>query len=111
MLSSTRRISKTEFKSLGRGQGFHSPLMSLFVYKKPTATASQFAFLTSKKISKSAVVRNTLRRRGYVAVKSVLKTVVSGYYFVFNFKKGSEKALFSEISDTVIQLLKPFQSM
>ncbi len=112
MLSQTRRITREEFKKLGRGRAFHSPLLSLFVYTIDGATAtaekqlSKFAFSCSKKVSKSAVVRNKLRRRGYVGVRKMLSKVPPGFFFVFVYKKGAEKSTYQEVEKEVQDLLK-----
>ena len=110
MLPKNRRISRSDFKNLTRGQAYHGPHLSLFVYKKenPLASASpsQFSFSASKKISIKAVDRNKLRRRGYATIRDVIKHIEPGYYAAFSFKKGAEKATFSEIRDTVLQLLE-----
>ncbi len=105
MLPSTLRISKTEFKTLGRGYSYHSPVLSLYIYKKTDQTPSQFSFLCSKKVAKSAVDRNRLRRRGYNTLTKVLIKIQPGFYGVYSFKKGAEKSTFSEINGTVLQLL------
>ncbi len=109
MLPRTKRIRKSEFKELGRGVGYHSPLISLFLYKKSNDLPSQFAFLCSKKVVKSAVKRNLLRRRGYGVIGGVSNNILPGYYFIFNFKKGSELATFTEIKDQIHFLLKKTQ--
>ena len=86
MLASKLRISKSEFKTLGRGYGYHSPFFTLFVYKNIN-NKSQFSFLCSKKVSKTAVRRNLLRRRGYNAIKKKVDSIKSGFYCVFTYKK------------------------
>ena len=106
MLPSKRRISKAEFKSFNRGVSYHSPLIFLSVYKKTDSSQSQFSFVCSKKISKSAVRRNLLRRRGYSIVGKMIEDIRPGAYFVFNFKKGAESASFSEIEKQIQLILK-----
>ncbi len=86
---------------LGRGRGFHSPLISLFVYKKNDLTVSQFSFLSSKKVSKLAVKRNALRRAGYESVGKAISKIQPGFYFVFNFKKGADLVSSKEIHEQV----------
>lgn len=106
MLSKNRRISKTEFKTFSRGKSFHSSIFSLFVYKKQEETLSQFSFICSKKVAKSAVKRNLLRRRGYNAVQKIIKDVKPGFYFVFNYKKEAVGATYKEINQEIDNLLQ-----
>ena len=111
MLPSKSRINKTTFKTLGRGAPYHSAHLSLFVYKKSDQTPSQFAFLCSKKVAKTAVKRNLLRRRGYNVIAKQLVDINPGFYFVFNFKKGAETASFKETEEQILFLLKKSEKL
>ena len=106
MLPSTKRISKVTFKSLGRGVSYPSPLLTLFVYKKTDQSKSQFSFSCSKKVAKSAVKRNLLRRRGYNAIQKIINAISPGFYFVFSFKKGAELAVYKQIESEIQNLLQ-----
>jgi ribonuclease P protein component len=86
---------------------YHSHCISLFVYKKSDISPSQFSFSVSKKVAKSAVIRNKLRRRGYAAIKGMLAKIKLGYYCMFSFKKGASTLSASDISKEVQDILKP----
>ena len=109
MLPKNRRISRADFKKLEgerqRGRAYHSPLLSLFLYQKLSNTPSQFAFSVSKKVSKKAVVRNKLRRRGYASVQSVIQNIKPGYAVVFSFKKEAAEKDFQTTKAEIVGLL------
>ncbi len=86
----------------------HSANLSLRVTKTQKGL-SKFSFVVSKKVSKSAVVRNLLRRRGYSALQSALdreKISTGGFLGAFFFKKGADKLDFKSIQSEVVFLLK-----
>ncbi len=113
MLPKSRRISREEFSSiLKAGKRYASSHFTLYVaqnkanLKKP----SQFSFSVSKKIAKSAVERNRLRRRGYSAIKGLVKEVKHGYLLMFSFKNKTvsvesiHKELGELLSDSAVLL-------
>ena len=63
-MQSTRRLATTDnFKFLfSRGRRIESPLFRV-VWLKNNLPLSRFAFVTSRAVSKRAVIRNRLRRR------------------------------------------------
>jgi ribonuclease P protein component len=105
MLPSKLRINKTLFKTFGRGTTFHSPAISMFVYKKDNQSDSQFSFSVSKKVSKLAVKRNKLRRQGYSVIGKNLENIKKGYFIVFNFKKEAISLSYSQIESDINILL------
>ena len=106
MLPSKLRINKTLFKTFGRGTSFHSPAISLFVYKKDDHSNSQFSFSVSKKVSKLAVKRNKLRRQGYSVISKNLDSIKKGYFVVFNFKKEAIGLSYNQIESDIKVLLQ-----
>ncbi len=112
MLPKKNRISRALFDTLlKKGIFFHSQNLSFRVVKTLTGKKelSKFSFVASKKVSKSAVKRNLLRRRGYSALKDALgneKIRTGGVLGAFFFKKGAEKIGFSELHSEISLLLK-----
>jgi ribonuclease P protein component len=111
MLPKKNRISRVLFDTvLKDGAFFHSQNLSFRVVKAQKRL-SKFSFVVSKKVSKSAVVRNLLRRRGYSVLKSIIGTkskekmdnAILGAFF---FKKGAEKLGFDEVRGEIEFLLK-----
>ena len=109
MLAKKNRISRALFNTLLKdGAFFPSANLSLRVTKTQKGL-SKFSFVVSKKVSKSAVVRNLLRRRGYSALQSALdreKISTGGFLGAFFFKKGADKLDFKSIQSEVVFLLK-----
>ena len=115
MLPKNRRISREEFKLFSFAKNaYHSAILSMFVYRQNVIvgtesakkTESKFSFSVSKKVSKKAVTRNKLRRRGYVSVKKYLEHIPQGFFVHFVFKKGAEKSTYKQIEEEVYGLLK-----
>lgn len=71
----------------------------------PKDGQSRFSFVVPKSVAKSAVLRNTLRRRGYSAVNELQRGVNRGFTCVFFFKKGAEGLSFGRIKEEVSGLL------
>ena len=106
MLSKTSRITRKEFPALSKGQGIRvfSGFFSCTLYPLEGKKV-QTAVVVSKKVSKRAVVRNTLKRKVYNAMKGVLPLFPKGYAVVFypklEMKEVSLKDLTSEIKNSL----------
>lgn len=74
-------------KSLGlvfkRGQVMHGRFLSLKFVRNPYGRTYRVAVVVSRKVSKSAVVRNRIRRRIYEAVREVEDQITQPYDLVF----------------------------
>ena len=71
MLAKKQRLTQAEFaKFFKLGKRHHSPTATLIVAKHPTFHG---AVVVSKKVSKKAVTRNTLRRRVYAQLYAASK--------------------------------------
>lgn len=80
MLAKTQRLNRIEFtKHFTAGKRFHSPVATLIVSPHSTFHG---AVVVSKKVSKKAVERNTLRRRAYAQLYQLSKNNVSGVYIL-----------------------------
>jgi len=107
MLSKNNRLNKELFDELlKKGVVLHSPLFS-FRFKDEGTDAFRVAFVVSKKVSPFAVDRNRLKRRGYSAVRAVLKKLslkktINGAFF---YKKEALNASYKEIESEVSSLL------
>lgn len=115
MLPKKNRVSRAVFSTLlKKGVFFHSENLSFRVIKTVEKTQkgpSKFSFVVSKKVSKSATVRNLLRRRGYSSLRSSLNRDVkdsmnNAIVGAFFFKKGADKIDFSTLRDEIAFLLK-----
>lgn len=78
MLKKHERLSRTEFETyFKQGKRFHSEYLTVIYLPYPTFHA---AVVVSKKVSKKAVVRNTLRRRVYAVLYGKKQKGVTGVW-------------------------------
>jgi len=61
------------------GQTIRSPFLLVKYIKNPHRKSSRFTVVVSKKITKSAVKRNTLRRRIYEIIRLSLPNIKNNY--------------------------------
>ena len=108
MIPKKTRINREIFEKVMKKGGFlNSGLFSLRFLKNPEKTTS-FGVVVAKKIAKTAILRNKIRRRAYSVLRRVVKNPLAGQaYFIILFgKKGVEKATFSETESGVLDVLK-----
>lgn len=95
MLPKTRRIERISFKNiLTEGKRYNSKSFVLYLAKiglYGAETPSRVAFSVSKKVIKTAVGRNRLRRRGYSILGKYLQGLKPGFYIFFVYKNEFEK--------------------
>ena len=101
MLSKKKRVTKELFSSIMKKGKILSG--SFFVLRYMDQKDPQYAVVAPKSVSKGAVLRNKLRRRGYSAIKSFSIKSGAGIFF---YKKNTSKASFQEIKDDIGGLLK-----
>ncbi len=119
MLPKRNRISRSLFANVLKNGSFSHSSSFSFRLLISQVGLPKFSFVVSKKVSKSAVVRNTLRRRGYSIVRAVLgknllqvnvdkdvKKLNQNILGVFFLKKGAEKLDFQTFQEEIILLLK-----
>jgi ribonuclease P protein component len=86
---------------------FHTESLTLVVYKKEdTKNESLFTFVVSKKTAPQAVIRNSLKRRGYSSIQRLIEKIEKGFIFIFYFKKGSRAKTYQEIFFEIKLLLQ-----
>lgn len=91
MLPSNRRIERQLFSQImANSKRYHST--SFVFYLSPindkSGTPSKFSFSISKKILKSAVLRNKQRRRGYSVIQKHINSIKPNFFCFFVYKKG-----------------------
>jgi len=108
MLPKNKRISKDLFAELlKKGVVLHSPLFSFRVMKEGVREL-HVSFVVSKKTAASAVDRNKMKRRGYSAVRNILKTapVKTPFVGAFFCKKGALVSGFKELQAEILSLFR-----
>jgi ribonuclease P protein component len=99
MLKKSERVARPDFASFfKRGKKIHSDHMMAVVCPHPTFHAS---VVVSKKVSKLAVERNTLRRRVYAQLQTLRKQNFTGVIIIT--LKPSFKALTRAEAKTIIE--------
>lgn len=108
MLPSSYRLRREFFEEIfKRGAVFYGKDLSLFILKSQEKGLkhSLFSFSASKKVSKIAVERNKLRRRGYSSIQYLLSRVKPGFFCVFVYKPSAKKASFNDLREQIESLL------
>ncbi len=90
-----RADKKTIEKIFKEGKFVNSPNLTL-KFIKTFNNKKQISFITPKTLSKKSVVRNSLRRRGYIILKKYFNTFPAGFFGVFIFRKRQDNILILE---------------
>lgn len=101
MLSKKNRVTKELFLYIMKNGGTLSG--SVFVFRYLPADTYNFAVVAPKSVSKGAVGRNSLRRKGYTAIRSFTPRKGTGIFF---YKKNTSKVSYQEIKNDIGVLLK-----
>ncbi|MBX4189566.1 ribonuclease P protein component [Candidatus Parcubacteria bacterium] len=103
MLAKGRRIPRSLFPSLLNSRRFaHSTHFSL---RFAPGETTRVAVSVSKKVSKSAVERNAIRRRVYAALSTKLDKMPKGF-FLFVAKAGAQKIRGQKLQEELAALEK-----
>ena len=101
MFSKEKRVTKDLFTLIMKeGQVIYG---SFFMFKYIKHGGPKYAFVAPKNIAKKAIIRNSLRRRGYGALESLL---LPSYIGVFIYKKEGLRAKSEEIKKDLDFILK-----
>jgi ribonuclease P protein component len=113
MLNKKLRVPKEVFQeSFKKSKALSSDHILLRFYKPDRLNVdklvfpSKFSMVVPKSVSKKAVIRNLIKRRGYSAIRANVKNIKKSYICIFSFKKGSDTATFSKIKEEITYLLK-----
>lgn len=99
MLAKKKRITKELFQVIMKnGRVIHSPLFTFRYIKHDPG----YAFAVPKAVSKRAVDRNSLRRKGYNTLRTCSLKPVAG---VFLYKKMAEKPSALYIKENIVFIL------
>ena len=105
MFSKRRRITRQEFPSGRDGQVFHATHFSLRAVSHADV-ASRFSVVVSKKVARTAVARDKLKRRVYVVFRrSEKNTPISPGRYVLFAKKNAPELSFKELEVEIKNLL------
>jgi ribonuclease P protein component len=108
MLERNARItSRKDFSKLFKAaKNFSTPTLLLKVRKTGSVTPSRFAFVVSTKVSKSAVVRNRIKRQLRAVVRSIRPQLISGLEVIFIAKPTSDTQTYTQLLGTTRDICK-----
>jgi ribonuclease P protein component len=106
MLPKRSRIARSAFAPLLQSRQFkHSPHFTLRFSRDEAIKVPKIAVSVSKKVSKSAVTRNGIRRRAYAALAPLFPPLPAGLYLVVA-KSGASEARGERLRAELRSLLK-----
>jgi len=106
MLPKKNRIKKEkDFETVFKNSKSLRNDLIVFKITNNKAETNRFGFVVSKKISKSAVVRNRVKRRLAEAIRSMIGGMKKGVDLVLIALPGIEKENFSEVKKAVEEAL------
>ncbi len=108
MFKKTERLGRDQFDSFFKtGKRHHSEYATLVYSPYPTLHAS---VVVSKKVHKSAVARNTLRRRIYAQLRTLKERECTGVFIMVlkpTFKKLTRLEAKQHVESLIERIVKP----
>jgi ribonuclease P protein component len=107
MLPKNKRLTTAiQKKVFEKGRSVFGPTVSLVYINEDPTLPSRFGFSLSKKSVKTAPKRNVIKRKGFEAVRKLLKNINSGYCAVFVIKKDISKEPLTFFLKTIEDLIE-----
>ncbi|MEK7574812.1 MAG: ribonuclease P protein component [Patescibacteria group bacterium] len=115
MIPAKRKVSYDLFEGLmKKGRVHHSEHFSFRLFTEASAVPARFSVVVAKKIdpkAKSAVWRNTVKRRFYTLLRPLLLRSRPGTIGVFFVKKTAEAATRAQLSAEIEEVLNKAGAM
>lgn len=107
MLKKNNKVKKETFKFVFKeGRIHNSKNMILRVKNVKNWDEFGISFVVPKKIEKSPVKRNFIKRRGYYIIRKLLNSIKTPFVGLFIIKRISDKNNFLNFEDEIVFLLK-----
>ncbi len=107
MLPKTYRLKlKNDFDRIFKGGKFVSQKFFTLGFAKNTLLLSRFAIVVPKKIAKSAVTRNSIKRKAAEIIRLNMDKIKTGYDMVFIGKATVNGKKYQELMDDIGDLLE-----
>ena len=109
MLSSKRRVQKGLFSSvLKDGKSLNFPTFSIKYAYNPELIKKEslFSIVVSKKITKTAVLRNKIRRQAYSVLKDLFPEIKKNYIVTFFLRDSIIGVSFDQLRISITDALK-----
>jgi ribonuclease P protein component len=88
MLPKNQRVERKPIKQIfEQGRFLNGSSLTLKFTRDPKAKKAKISFIAPKSVAKTAVERNSLRRKGYRAIKPHMSSLPNDLSGVFIFKK------------------------
>lgn len=110
MLPKNRRIERSLFSELLKTGRYANSAHFTVRFSPSYDSQAKIAVSVSKKVSKLAVTRNTVRRRVYAALSPILHTLPS-YLFLIIAKPGAERVKGEELKIELKELFKSIEAI
>ena len=110
MLPKNNRANRKDLEEVfKKGSFLASPNLSFRFLKKKDTPYSKISFISPKTVSKSAVKRNSLRRRGYRILQKNQDLFKKGIFGAFVFGKKSLKITTQDLENEINNIVKKIQ--
>lgn len=107
MLPRKHKVGKRHFPSPATpGRVFASPLFSCKTVPCDPGSVARYAVIVSKKVAKSAVERNRVRRRMFTAIRTQGGFARKGYTTLFFMRNAAIRATYQDLKQAVGNALK-----
>lgn len=107
MFKKTNRLTRQDIETVFKnGKNAHTPLFGLSYITQNNTQSNKYSIVVSKKVAKTAVVRNKLRRRGYSILKKESDVLKNNHHIILFFKKGADRLDFKETTTEIKKALK-----
>lgn len=106
MLSRKARADKRLVKNIiFSGKSYYGRYTTMRLLRIESGT-NRFSVVVSKKTASFATARNTLKRRGYTIIRSVLPSLRTPVHAVIFIKKEGVAVTYKELQDDIIAVFK-----
>ncbi len=107
MLPSSKKVSASFFKTLmAKGRSFHDDFFSVRVFFEPKLKSAKFSVVVPKKIEKTSVGRNLMKRRLYSALRPMVRRSIAGSLVAIFVKKKFLAEDIDKIVDKIERIAK-----
>lgn len=106
MLPKKHRIKKSTFPTfVGKGRSFFVEILTMRAVSDGSQAPARASVVVSKKVAKSAVQRNLIKRRVYAVLHTYMSTIKPGLSLVLYPKNTIIKTSFKTLKDQMQHLL------
>ncbi len=109
MLSKSHRLTKKEFQDVYKKKVFFTPFFVVHVLFPVGGVATKFSVVVSKKIAKTAVLRNSVKRKYYITLENFINEQVKSVWCVIFVNKNGTMLETPQIHQELERVMKTIQ--